>query len=49
MSSLRKPFKIIFEGLSQAERESVKLEPVAAAVNIGRNDNVADKFDSWSG
>jgi site-specific DNA recombinase len=47
--ALRKPFKIIFEGLPQAEREIAKLEPLITAENIGRIKDLAEKIPVWSG
>jgi hypothetical protein len=46
---LRKPFKIIFEGLPQAEQEIARLEPLVTAANIGRIKDVAEKIPVWSG
>lgn len=47
--SITKPFKFIFEGLSQAEEELNRLEPVKMPENVREFDSLRQKICVWSG
>jgi len=47
--TLRKPFKFIFEGLSHAEAELLKLEPLLTTENTIDYRLLAEKIPVWSG
>lgn len=47
--TLRKPFKLIFEGLPQAEQELLRLEPLETTANIIQLRRLTEKIPVWSG
>ena len=47
--TLKKPFQFIFEGLSQAEAELLRLEPLQSSVNTIDYRVLTQKIPVWSG